>query len=125
VRMAASISARCPLDRAGGAQDTGKGMRGGGGATPLGQSTQGTLSGEVTGQGSVGRLGERVPIQRVPGARQNAGSQSTLERGRKEQNKREGLHARVHRHRIEAGGAVSEAGSAVSFQAKPRGCSGV
>jgi hypothetical protein len=67
VHATASISARRPLDRAGGAQDTGKATRRGGCAAPLGQSTQGTFSGEVSAAGVVGTLGGRPTNLRPPG----------------------------------------------------------
>jgi hypothetical protein len=46
-----------------------------------------SVAGEVMGQGSVGRLGERVPVQRVPGARPNAFGQDVADRGQEKQNK--------------------------------------
>jgi hypothetical protein len=67
------------------------GTRRGVGSAPVVSSMRGAASGEVTRQGSAGRLGERVPVQRVPGVRRKAGSQSTLRRGRKERDEAIGV----------------------------------
>jgi hypothetical protein len=48
------------------------GTRRGAGSVPVVSSMRGAASGEVTGQGSAGWLGERVPVQRVPGVRRKA-----------------------------------------------------
>jgi hypothetical protein len=49
--------------------------------------TRVSIAGEVMGQESVGRLGERVPVQCVPGARPNAFGQDVADRGQEKQNK--------------------------------------
>jgi hypothetical protein len=65
----------------------GNGTIRGAGAAPVGQWSRGQVYGEGTSKGVVGRLGERTPTGRPPGVRHNFGSQSTVGRGRREEDK--------------------------------------
>jgi hypothetical protein len=57
----------------------------------------------------VGRLGERTPTRRPPSVRCLACSESTVDRGRREEDKHEGLLEFDQRQRGEASGMVSRA----------------
>jgi hypothetical protein len=49
--------------------------------------TQGSVAGERKGQEEVGRLGGRMPNSRMPGVRGNAGAESMVDRGWKQDDK--------------------------------------
>jgi hypothetical protein len=69
----------------------GKGTNIGVGTAPEGRRSRGKVYGEGTSKGAVGQLGERTPTGRPPGVRRLVGSESTVDRGRREEDKHEVL----------------------------------
>jgi hypothetical protein len=79
------------LARAAAHGDEHKTTRRGDGTAPQLKGTRGKDSGEVSGSGVFGRLGERTSTERTPGVRRIVIHQSTVDRGQTKQDKVDGL----------------------------------
>jgi hypothetical protein len=82
-------AARRALASTGGEWDMRKTTRGQDEAEPMGEGTRGAVAGEVSGQGRVIRLRERMLSRCTPGVRRYAAPQSAVDRGREGEDKHE------------------------------------